>query len=154
MPRRRPTTCRAIALALGVGLVLGACGHGEPVGPVGGAPTTSRAPTGPDDVLDLVEADFVDATGASVVDIEVRDNEFVAPFTEVRAGTTVRFTNRGSHHDVRPADPRAFAPIAADDLGRGSTAEVVLTEPGDVVFYCSIHGTPRKGMVGALRVIG
>jgi plastocyanin len=103
---------------------------------------------------DLSEADFVDATASTEVDVQARDNSFVPPYVEVQVGTTVTFTNRGrTDHDVFPVTEGEFEPIEPAELEPGDAASITLDEPGDVPYYCTLHGTTTKGMVGAIRVV-
>lgn len=130
-----------------------ACGDGRPAPQATGPLTTTSAasPTpGRPATLDLSSVAFEDATDQRSVEVVARDNRFEAPYLEVAAGTAVTFANAGSHHDVTPAVPGAFGGIAAEDFGSGT---ITFAAPGDYVYYCSIHGTPRKGMVGAIRVV-
>jgi plastocyanin len=79
----------------------------------------------------------------------------VKPYIEVRAGTKVTFTNRGrNQHDVQPVDAGSFAPIPATDFQPSDGDSITFELPGDYSYYCSLHGTPTKGMIGAIRVLG
>ncbi len=85
----------------------------------------------------------MDLTGTDVVEVDVGDDAFDPSTFEVDPRTRIVFRNSGSSdHDVRPAVDGAFEPIAAEDLGPGEAATLVLTETGEYPFYCSIHGTP------------
>jgi uncharacterized cupredoxin-like copper-binding protein len=53
---------------------------------------------------------------------------------------------------VYPVVDGDFAPVDATDLEPGESAAITLDDPGDVAFYCTLHGTTTKGMMGALRV--
>lgn len=128
-----------------------ACGDGRPAPQAGSTTTTAAAVGDRPRQLDLSTVAFADATDAAALEVVARDNRFEAPFVEVRAGTAITFVNEGSNHDVTPAVAGAFTPIPAEAFGE---ATVRFTRPGDYVYYCSIHGTPRKGMVGAIRVVG
>ena len=48
----------------------------------------------------------------------------------------------------------AFNEISPDDFQPGDEGTITFTVPGDYPYYCSLHGTPTKGMIGAVRVIG
>ncbi len=138
------------AAALVAGLV--ACGSGEPAPQ--SSPTTTTAPKQAEG-LDLSAVTFEDATGKDAVEVQARDNTFVAQYLEVDAGTTVTFTNKGrNQHNVYPAEEGAFATIDTDDFEPGESGEITFSEPGDYTYYCTLHGTKRKGMVGAIRVVG
>ena len=122
---------------------------------------TGRADTEPaettvaagDDVPDLSVEEFEDLTAETAVDVQARDNNFVPAYIEVKAGTTVTFTNRGrNQHNVLPTTEGAFPSIEVDDLEPGTSQDITFDEPGDYPYYCSLHGTKTKGMVGAIRV--
>ena len=128
-----------------------ACGSGEPV--ANSTPTTTKPEKA--DTLDLTDVSFEDLTGADTADVEARDNTYVAQFIEVDAGTTVTFTNKGrNQHNVVPAEDGAFASLDTEDFEPGESGSITFSEPGDYVYYCTLHGTKRKGMVGAVRVLG
>lgn len=137
------------AAALVAGLV--ACGSGEP------APQTSPTTTAPKKAEgpDLSAVTFEDGTGQDAVTVQARDNTYVAQYLEIDAGTTVTFTNKGrNQHNVYPTVDGSFTTIDTDEFEPGESAEVTFSEPGDYPYYCTLHGTKRKGMVGAIRVVG
>ncbi|MFN8016610.1 MAG: cupredoxin domain-containing protein [Acidimicrobiales bacterium] len=142
---------RVLISALVVLAGTAACGSGESATPTTEAKTTTTAVK----QLDLSDADWTDETASKEVKVEARDNIFVDQYVEVKAGTTVTFTNAGrNRHDVIPAEKGAFPEIAVTDFEPGDTGTITLDEPGDYVYYCSLHGTPSKGMVAAFRVVG
>lgn len=138
-PAPRPARAAvAVLAALGTAALLGACGgDGGSGGP------------------DISGKEFEDLTGRDEVTVDAVDNRFVPEYVEIDAGTTVRFENRGRNvHNVIPAEDGAFEPVEADELGPGDTAEVTFDEPGLYPYYCSLHGTTTKGMIGGIRVRG
>jgi len=101
------------------------------------------------------DENFVDLTGSDDVTVDALDNNFSPEYVEVAAGATVTFSNNGrNQHNVFPAEDGAFAPIATSELGPGESASITFEEPGDYPYYCTLHGTPTKGMMGAIRVTG
>ncbi|MGV3758332.1 MAG: cupredoxin domain-containing protein [Actinomycetota bacterium] len=88
------------------------------------------------------------------VEVSAIDNTFRPGEIEVAAGTEVLWTNDGRNdHNVLPVEgddwgveAEAFAP---DDEYRHR-----FTEPGTYAYYCSLHGTTTKGMVGTVVVTG
>ena len=105
---------RALALTAVLLLLLAACGSGEAAEPtVGGGGEPKPAPDGPD----LSAEEFEDLTGESAVEVEARDNRFVAPYIEISAGTEVTFANKGrNQHNVLPVEDGAFASIESEDI--------------------------------------
>lgn len=129
------------------------CGSGEPA--TSGQPTTSttEAVSKPK-VVDLTSVTFVDLSGQDAVDVDATDNTFTEQYIEVKAGTTITFTNKGrNQHNVVPAEDGAFATIETPDFGPTMSGTVTFAKPGDYVYYCSLHGTAAKGMLGAVRVL-
>jgi len=119
---------------------------------------TVAAACGGDDAgssgVDLRDKPFEDRTGSSTVEVDAVDNAFRPAYITVRAGTTVTFINRGrNQHNVLPVVEGAFDPIEVDELEPGASQSITFDEPGDVPYYCSLHGTTTKGMVGAVRVV-
>jgi plastocyanin len=141
-----------LALLCTAAFLLTACGDGEAAVPASDAVDTTVAPA--DDVVDLSDKEFEDLTGQSEVAVTARDNTFAPGYIEISVGTTVTFTNRGrNQHNVLPANEGAFEPIEVEDLEPGTSASLTFDEPGDYPYYCSLHGTKTKGMVGAIRVV-
>jgi plastocyanin len=148
---------RTIAATSTLALVALLAGCGDDDGTAGPSPaeatTTTAAAAG--EVPDLSAEEFDDETGATEVDVTARDNTFTPQYIEVDPGTTVTFTNRGRvEHNVLPVIDDAFEPIEIDDLQPGDVSSITFDEPGEYPYYCSLHGTTTKGMVGAIRVLG
>lgn len=101
-------------------------------------------------------ASDVELVRGVTVDVDARDNTFEPETTEVAAGTNVRFANVGrNEHNVIPvSDDQAELLVETDALRPGDEAVVRLTEPGTYRYYCSIHGTAEKGMIGSIEVAG
>jgi plastocyanin len=107
------------------------------------------APEGPD----LSSVTFEDQTGAATVEVDAVDNTFKAEYIEVSAGTKVTFRNDGRNdHNVIPTETGGFGAIQADAFEPGTEQTVTFATPGDYPYYCSLHGTKTKGMIGAIRV--
>lgn len=128
------------------------CGSSSSDGGGGTAPTTTEVGAAP--LLDLDGRDFEDMTGEDEVVVQARDNTFVPAYIEVSPGTTVVFRNTGRNdHNVIPGNDGAFEPIEATELAPKDEAELVFDEAGDFPYFCSLHGTATKGMVGGVRVV-
>jgi plastocyanin len=111
--------------------------------------TAAPAAVGPD----LSAVTFEDETGQPSVQVDALDNVFKAEHVEVSAGTAVTFRNDGRNsHNVIPVDGAEFTAIEAEQFEPGIEATITFAEPGDYPYYCSLHGTKTKGMVGAIRV--
>jgi plastocyanin len=111
--------------------------------------TETTALAGPD----LAGVTFEDQTGRTAVQVDAVDNTFKAEYLEVSAGTAVTFRNDGRNdHNVIPTTTDGFAAIQADQFEPGTEQTVTFAEPGDYPYYCSLHGTKTKGMIGAIRV--
>lgn len=145
---------RALLIIAAFTAVTAGCGSGEPATPVSEAATATTAATGGSTGPDLSAETFDDLTGESTVSVQARDNSFVKPYIEVSAGTTVDFTNKGrNQHNVIPTTDGAFAEIPADEFQPKDEGSITFALPGDYAYYCSLHGTTTKGMVGAIRVL-
>jgi plastocyanin len=119
-----------------------------------GACADDGADSAPASTSDVPEADFVDATGESTVTVEARDNVFVPEYVTVSPGTEVVFDNTGRNpHNAIAVDEGAFEDVTTDQLQPGDTATVVFEDPGSYPYYCSLHGTTTRGMVGEIRVV-
>lgn len=81
------------------------------------------------------------------------DNDFEPEVFKVRAGTEVTFTNEGRlRHNVIPVGHSGFE-IRTDQFEPGDAQTVTLADTGTFRYYCSIHGTPTRGMIGTLAVV-
>jgi plastocyanin len=94
-------------------------------------------------------------TGAgTVVTVDAVDNTFRPETIEVEPGTEVVWTNRGrSNHDVVPTEGGSWG-IALSEFTPGESYSHVFTEPGEYPYYCTVHGTKTRGMVGTVVVKG
>jgi plastocyanin len=98
------------------------------------------------------------ATGSyPEVHVAVKDNDFVAPAIRINPGTTVSWKNEGrSPHDILPADAaqdfgKRFG-VDADKFEPGAEYEFRFDAPGVYRYYCSLHGSKHKGMIGEIVV--
>lgn len=93
-----------------------------------------------------------EGTGVEV-NVQSIDNTFRPDRIEIALGTAVVWTNLGrTEHDILPAEGDAWG-VATEDFPPDATYRHVFTEPGEVPYYCSIHGTPTRGMVGVIVVL-
>ncbi|MFV0317125.1 MAG: plastocyanin/azurin family copper-binding protein [Microthrixaceae bacterium] len=143
MNRRTVGTLAAVLTLVVAGSAAG-CGESDPGGSSGKS----------DSEVDLEGKDFADETGSDTVDVEAVDNNFRKPYIEVTKGATVTFTNDGRNvHDVVPVAEGAFPDIPAEDFKPDDAGSVTFDEVGDFAYYCTLHGTKTKGMVGGIRVV-
>jgi plastocyanin len=105
-------------------------------------------------VVDLREK----ATGTyPEVVVASKDNDFLPAAIRIKPGTTVRWHNEGrGAHDILPADPvqdfRGTFGVEADDFKPGGEYEFRFDAPGVYRYYCSLHGSKAKGMIGEIVV--
>jgi len=92
--------------------------------------------------------------------VQAVDNSFRPENITVAAGTEVVFTNKGrTGHNIvpNPDDPEkaeGWGQIEAAKFEPGAEYSHRFTEPGEYRYYCSLHGTKNKGMVGTITVTG
>jgi len=90
--------------------------------------------------------------------VEVRvssiDNTFRPEQLTVEAGTVVRFTNDGrADHNVLPTEGDDWG-VEVADFKPGDEYSHRFTEPGIYPYYCSLHATTTRGMIGTIEVTG
>lgn len=131
-------------------VLLGACGSDSE-----GASTEPPETTEPTvATVDLSKADFVDLTAEAEPRVNATDNLFKAPYITVKAGTTVTFRNDGRNtHNLYPVVEGSFDPVDTDAFEPGTETTITFDDAGDFPYYCTLHGTTTKGMVGAVRVL-
>jgi plastocyanin len=154
LPRRPALLATGLVLALApAGLGLAGCGGDGGNGGSGAKATSGdgglgNAGEGPSDDI---PADTVKLTGKDVRVVAL-DNTFRAADIEVKAGTTVTWTNRGRNdHDVLPTRGHSWGTAKAG-FTPGATYSTTFDRPGVYHYYCSIHGTTAHGMVGTVVV--
>ncbi len=87
------------------------------------------------------------------VRVEAIDNRFVPGRIKVRAGTRVEFRNAGRNdHNVLPIDGGGFR-LDVEDFPPGAQASFRFARDGVYRYYCSLHGTARRGMIGVVIVV-
>lgn len=138
-------------------LLIAAVGCGDDSSTDGAQPGESNGQTTttrPVEEVDLSDVEWVDRTDQDEVMVQARDNTFLPGYIEVKAGTPITFRNVGrTDHNVLPSIPGQFEPIEVEDLTPGDEATITFDEPGDYPYYCSLHGTTTRGMIGAVRVV-
>ncbi|HEX5614883.1 MAG TPA: plastocyanin/azurin family copper-binding protein [Acidimicrobiia bacterium] len=91
------------------------------------------------------------------VEVEAIDNTFREQNIRIDPGVTVAFTNNGRNdHDVRPADPEQdfggdFG-VERSDFTPGDEYEFRFDDPGVYRYFCSLHGSSTRGMIGKVVV--
>lgn len=98
---------------------------------------------------------FDDETGNDHVVVKAVDNNFTSQFITVKKGATVTFQNDGrNRHDVVPDKDGSIPAVSTDQFDPGYSSQVTFSKPGVYGYYCSLHGTPTKGMYGVVKVVG
>ncbi len=140
-----------LAIVLPLSLLAAACGSGESAtSPDNASATSTTQASG----VDLSKATFVDDTGKKKVEVDAIDNNFRDQYVTITAGTTVEFKNAGhNEHNVIPVVKGSFKKAETSEFEPGTSYRVVFDKPGDYPYYCTLHGTPMKGMTGAIRVV-
>lgn len=89
----------------------------------------------------------------TVVDVQSIDNTFRPDRIVVTPGTEVRWTNLGrTEHDITPADGLGWG-VPKELFKPGDTYSLIVGGPGEIPYYCHIHGTAEYGMVGTIVVV-
>jgi plastocyanin len=133
---------RHTALLAFIPLAVVACGDSDSSAPDEDTETT------------LEPVDYTDETGESMVEVDATDNRFTEQYIEVTAGTEVEFVNEGENdHNVLPVNEGDFDAIDTADFEPGDSGAITFDEAGEFAYYCSLHGTKTKGMVGRVKVV-
>lgn len=100
------------------------------------------------------ELEDVVALEGDRVEVTALDNTFNHQNIRIAAGTTVVWENKGrQNHDVIPADADADSwGVGEEEFTPGDVYEYTFEEPGTYRYYCSLHGDPDAGMIGAIVV--
>ena len=78
---------------------------------------------------------------------------FKADTITVTAGAKVTWTNAGRNdHNIKPVDTGQFG-VDTGSFKPGSTYTATFSTPGTYHYYCSIHGTKERGMIGTVEVV-
>lgn len=125
------------------------------IGGCGNSDGSADAGKGSDKEKSAQEAvDWTDKTGQGAVEVDARDNSFSAKFITVSPGTKVTFDNKGRNpHNVIAVKKGSFETVEVSDFQPGDTAVRTFDKPGEYAYYCSLHGTQTKGMVGRVKVV-
>ena len=92
-------------------------------------------------------------TQSGTVEISARDNSFVAETVTVTAGSKLVWHNDGRNdHNIIPVGNTPFHADTADFEPKADY-EFTTKTTGTFKYYCSIHGTSDKGMIGTVQVV-
>ena len=110
------------------------------------------------EIPDPLPKNAVDHRGNLEVAVTVDDNSFADRVVVISPGTTVTSTNAGrNRHNVKPAaeapGPGWFEEITVERLDDGASASITFDAAGDFPYYCSFHGTARRGQTGRVIVV-
>lgn len=96
---------------------------------------------------------WVDETGKASVVIDTRDNSFNPENIVVSPGTKITFENKGRNpHNVIPVNKGEFEEVPVSKLQPKDSASISISDEGEFPYYCSLHGTPKAGMKGRIKV--
>ena len=136
--RRRTGVVRTAALVAVVGGLAVAGGCGSSSASVQSAPAS---------------VDTLAPVQSGVVKVAAIDNYFKDADVTVTAGSKVVWTNLGRNdHNVKSTEGTDIA-VETSAFHPGASATVTFSTPGTYHYYCSIHGTADKGMVGTVQVV-
>ena len=96
------------------------------------------------------QKDRVRAHRTGDLDRSLRSERKIASLVEDVSGETDLLDARQTVEAVRGSRVVYFTAGLPPD----AVATLTLDEPGDYAYYCTLHGTTTKGMVGAIRVVG
>ena len=103
--------------------------------------------------VDLSGTPFENRRGDATLTVDAADNVFRPKYVTVRAGTKITFDNVGRNlHNVVSVDD-AFVAVDTASFRPGKKKTITFDTVGDFPYYCTLHGTPTKGMTGAIRVV-
>jgi plastocyanin len=115
--------------------------------PTGSLPTAPAPPGATAAPTEAPAATEPVATEREAVEVALLDDRFGEKLIEVKAGTTLRFVNKGGHlHSVAAAD----GSFASDGLHAGDAYEVTLDTPGEYRIICKQHAL--RGMAAKVLV--
>ena len=84
----------------------------------------------------------VEQTGAgTVVEVVAVDNVFKPETNEGR-----------NNHDIGPVAANGNWGVALEEFGADAVYSHTFTEPGAYDYYCTVHGTKTRGMIGKVVV--
>ena len=84
----------------------------------------------------------VEQTGAgTVVEVAAVDNVFKPETNEGR-----------NNHDIVPVAANGNWGVALEEFGADAVYSHTFTEPGAYDYYCTVHGTKTRGMIGKVVV--
>ncbi len=133
---------RHVAILAFVPLALVACGDSD-----GDAPDDNGETT-------LEPVEYTDSTGQTDVVVKATENRFTPQNIEVSPGTNVEFVNEGENaHNVLPVNEGDFEAIDTADFDPGDSGTITFDDTGEFAYYCALHGTKTKGMVGRVQVV-
>lgn len=96
------------------------------------------------------------AAAATTATVKALDNTFSPETITVAVGTTVTWENRGRNdHNIVPVDDAQIGEwgvVDKNDFTPKDTYEHTFNQPGTYAYYCTLHGTKDKGMIGTVVV--
>jgi amicyanin len=111
--------------------------------------TTQNTTDTTTDINNQTPTDTTDqTTQGDSAEVEIEDGAFVQSSITVKAGTTVKWTNKDTiGHDVTP-DTETAEFKQSEMLFKGDSYEVTFNTPGTYTYHC----TPHPNMTGTIVV--
>lgn len=92
-------------------------------------------------------------TQSGEVAVSATDNNFDPETVKVTSGSKITWSNNGRNdHNVVPVEGDAFG-VDVQNFKPGQTYAANFDTPGTFHYYCSIHGTKDRGMIGTIEVV-
>lgn len=113
--------------------------------------TATRLTTTAPSTTIAIPTDAEDLTGKAEVTVVVTDNQFTPRHMKISVGTKVTWVNKGENdHNVMSADGTTVPKMA---FSKEQNVSFVFDKAEFIPYYCSVHGTPRRGQNGSIQVV-
>jgi plastocyanin len=93
---------------------------------------------------------------SGLVKVGAVDNNFKAEDVTITAGSQITWTNAGRNdHNIVPDPDQGGGDygVTIDAFKPGESHTATFATPGTYHYFCSIHGTAARGMVGTVTVV-
>lgn len=150
---RRYQLLRSSFVLLLIGMLIAGCNTGSSTSSEGPAPFTGSASA------NVPQAPPSTASDRPVVTVDIQNFAFSPAEIVAPPGARIVFINhdptphnvvQGSAKEVTRADHKPL--FSSPEIGEGETWELILDEPGDYAFACTVAGHYLMGMEGVIRI--